>query len=198
MNALNLHALKLKSSISYAALSLALIAGMSSASAQTYLTPQQIVTVPAATQVTTHTVRTVQPLPGHRQQITTTRTVTQRVLPSSTAVIAGTVASTPQPLYDEVTPAQDVVATGPAYSRSLYDYAGPTYSRPIYDYSGPAYNYSRPLYDDVVTTRPASTMVIDNGSILATQPYVYRYVYQGNRILVVDPMTGEAVQTIPR
>src|ERR1700733_11832687 len=179
----------LKFSVSYAAfgtvLGLAMIAGASAASAQTYIGPQQVVTVPAATQVTTHTVRTVQPLPGRRQQVITTRTVTRRVLPGSAAIIAGSVPSYPQPLYDQVTPTEDVIATTPGYSRPLYDYAG----------SG--YNYSRPLYDDVVT-QPAAATVIDNGSILATQPYLYRYVYQSDRILVIDPATGDAIQSIPR
>ncbi len=55
---------------------------------------------------------------------------------------------------------------------------------------------SPPLYDQVVATRPAT--VIDNGSILATQPYIYRYVYQPDRILVIDPATGDAIQSIPR
>ena len=190
----------LKFSVSYAAfgtvLGLAMIAGASAASAQSYIGPQQVVTVPAATQVTTHTVRTVQPLPGRRQQVITTRTVTRRVLPGSAAIIAGSVPSYPQPLYDQVTPTEDVIATTPGYSRPLYDYAGSgyNYSRPLYDYSGPV---SRPLYDEVVT-QPAAATVIDNGSILATQPYLYRYVYQSDRILVIDPATGDAIQSIPR
>ncbi len=191
----------LKFSVSYAAvgaaLGVALIAGASAASAQTYISPQQVVTVPAATQVTTHTVRTVRALPGRRQQVITTRTVTRRVLPGSTAVIAGSVAA--HPIYDQVTPVQDVRATAPGYSRPLYDYAGSGFntSRPLYDYAGSHYNYSRPLYDEVVT-QPAAATVIDNGSILATQPYLYRYVYQSDRILVIDPATGDAIQSIPR
>jgi hypothetical protein len=172
----------LKSSVSLAAvaaaLGVALIAGASAASAQTYISPQQVVTVPAATQVTTHTV-------------------TQRVLPGATAVVAGSVAA--HPIYEQVTPVQDVLATAPGYSRPPYDDAGSGYNtaRPVYDYAGSGYNYSRPLYDEVVT-RPAAATVIDNGSILATQPYLYRYVYQSDRILVIDPATGEAIQSIPR
>jgi hypothetical protein len=177
-----------------AALGLAMVAGASAANAQTYIGPQQVVTLPAATQVTTHTVRTVQPLPGRRQEVTTTRTVTRRVLPGSTAVVAGSVVTSPQPLYDQATPVEDMVTT-PGYSRPLYDYAGPRYARPAYDYSGSV--YSRPLYDEVATP-PAATTVIDNGSILATQPYLYRYVYQPDRILVIDPATGDAIQSIPR
>ncbi len=59
-------------------------------------------------------------------------------------------------------------------------------------------DYSRPLYDEVVATPPQSAPLIDNGSIIATQPYIYRYVYEPDRILVIDPATGNAIQSIPR
>ncbi len=36
------------------------------------------------------------------------------------------------------------------------------------------------------------------GDVVATQPYTYRYVYQPDRILVIDPVTGTAVRAIPR
>jgi hypothetical protein len=181
----------LYSSISYAALgtAFALVAGASAAHAQMVITPQ-----PLQTQtITTETTRTVRTLPGHppRHQMVTTRTVTQRVAPAPTTVIDRSVATYPQPVYDEVTPAPAVVATTPDYSRPVYDYA-----RPAYDYSRPAYDYSQPLYDTVATSPPST--VIDNGSILATQPYIYRYVYEPNRILVIDPATGNAIQSIPR
>ena len=162
----------LRSSTSYpalgAALGFALIAGASAANAQTVIAPQ-----PVATQtVTTETTRTVRTLPArmaHRQVITT-RTVTQRVVPAPTTVIDRSVATYPQPIYDEVAPAPAVVATSP--------------------------DYSRPLYDEVTTPLPAP--VIDNGSIVATQPYLYRYVYEPDRILVIDPATGNAIQSIAR
>jgi hypothetical protein len=179
----------LRSSISYAALGtavgFAVIAGAAAANAQTVITPQ-----PVAMQTITTETRTVRTVPAHtvRRQVITTRTVTQRVVP--TTVIGRSVATYPQPIYDEVVPAAApaVVATTPDYSRPLYN----DYSRPLYN----NYNYSRPLYDEVVATPPAS--VIDNGSILATQPYIYRYVYEPNRILVIDPATGNAIQSIPR
>jgi hypothetical protein len=161
----------LRSSISYtalgAALGFALIAGGSAANAQTMITPQ-----PVATQTVTTETRTVRTLPAHtaRRQVITTRTVTQRVMPAPT-VINRSVATYPQPIYDEVVPpAPAVVATSP--------------------------DYSRPLYDEVTTPLPAP--VIDNGSIVATQPYLYRYVYEPDRILVIDPATGNAIQSIAR
>jgi hypothetical protein len=188
----------LRSSTSYATLGaafgLALIAGTSVASAQTYVTSQPATTITTVTR----TVRTVPVRTWHRQvwhrQVITTRTVTQRVVPATT-VINRSVAANPQPLYDQVTPAPAVVATSPDYSwRDSWRYRD--YRRPLYDYAPAAYDYSRPLYDTVAATPSAA--VIDNGSVLSTQPYLYRYVYLSDRILVIDPATGDAIQTIPR
>lgn len=186
----------LRSSTSYATLGaafgLALIAGTSVASAQTYVTSQPATTITTVTR----TVRTVPVRTWHRQVITT-RTVTQRVVPATT-VINRSVAANPQPLYDQVTPAPAVVATSPDYSwRDSWRYRD--YGRPLYDYAPAApaaYDYSRPLYDTVAATPSAAA--IDNGSVLSTQPYLYRYVYLSDRILVIDPATGDAIQTIPR
>jgi hypothetical protein len=166
---------------------LALVAG--AANAQTVITSQ-----PAAQTVTTETTtRSVRTLPAHsaRRQVVTTRTVTQRIVPAPTTVIDRRAAAMtyPRPIYDEVVPAPAVTAPQPVYSEAL----PPTMvATPIY--SPPA--YSPPLYDEVVATRPAT--VIDNGSFVAGQPYMYRYVYQPNSILVIDPATGDVVQTIPR
>jgi hypothetical protein len=166
-----------RSSISYAALGVALgfalVAGASVANAQTVITPQ-----PVPMQTVTTVTRTVHTVPAHwaHRQVITTRTVTQRVVPAPTAIINRSVATYPQPLYDEVAPGPAVVATSPDYSRPVYD--------------------SRPLYDTAVAPPPAP--IVDNGSILATQPYIYHYVYEPGRILVIDPATGTAIQSIPR
>ena len=45
---------------------------------------------------------------------------------------------------------------------------------------------------------PARPPVVENGAVVATEPYIYRYVYEPDRILVIDPSTGVAVQSIPR
>jgi hypothetical protein len=73
-------------------------------------------------------------------------------------------------------------------SQLLYDYAAtaPVVSAP---YSA---HYSRPLYD-VVGTPVAQTV----GATMNVAP-LYRYVYQSDRILVVDPGTGVVIQAIPR
>jgi hypothetical protein len=199
----------------YAAVGLALAIGAPAAHAQTVITAQpapaviaqpRLVTVPAGTETiqTIQTVRTVRaaPLPPVRRQIVTTRTITRRVMPAASAVVAGTVAAAPQPLYDVApaavaTPAADIYpAPGYGYSRGypapVYGYStGPLYDAapapvppaPVYDYSN--YGYSTPVYDVVAAP-------------VATQPVIYRYVYEPDRILVIDPVTGIAVQAIPR
>jgi hypothetical protein len=199
----------------YAAVGLALAIGAPAAHAQTVITAQPapaviaqppIVTVPAGTETiqTIQTVRTVRaaPLSPVRRQIVTTRTITRRVMPAAPAVVAGTVAAAPQPLYDVApaavaTPAADIYpAPGYGYSRGypapVYGYStGPLYDAapapvppaPVYDYSN--YGYSTPVYDVVAAP-------------VATQPVIYRYVYEPDRILVIDPVTGIAVQAIPR
>jgi hypothetical protein len=199
----------------YAAVGLALAIGAPAAHAQKLITTQPapaviaqppIVTVPAGTETiqTIQTVRTVRaaPLPPVRRQIVTTRTISRSVMPAVPAVVAGTVAAAPQPLYDVApaavaTPAADIYpAPGYGYSRGypapVYGYStGPLYDAapapvppaPVYGYSN--YGYSTPVYDVVAAP-------------VATQPVIYRYVYEPDRILVIDPVTGIAVQAIPR
>jgi len=180
----------------------------------------RLVTVPAAPVVqqaemiqTIQTVRTVRaaPLPPVRRQIVTTRTITRRVMPAAPVVVAGTVAA-PQPLYDVapaavVTPAADIYPA-PAYGYSrgypapvygystppLYDAApAPVPPAPVYGYS--SYGYSTPVYD-VAPAAVAPAPVF--AAPVATQPVIYRYVYEPDRILVIDAITGVAVQAIPR
>jgi len=137
-----------------------------------------VVTMPAET-VQTTTVRTVRrvPLRSARHEVITTRTVTRRVVPTTT-VIARTIPAAPQPLYDEVVPAP-VASTAPP----LYDAVAPAaVAPPLYDVAAPAAVAPPPLAGDVV----------------ATAPYNYRYVYQPDRILVIDPATGIAIRAIPR
>lgn len=184
----------------YTALGLALAAGAPAAHAQTVITrqivdqpvetvitqrptgtviaEQPLVTLPAGAvlqpeTVTTETVRTTRPAPRYRaarRQVVTTRTVTRRVFAAPT-VIARAVPATPQPLYDEAMPAS-MTST----------------ATPLYDEVTPAPDAT------VVGTTPVMT----NGATVATDPYIYRYVYQPDRILVIDPATGIAVQSIPR
>jgi hypothetical protein len=197
----------------YAAFGLALAIGAPAAHAQTLITTQPapaviaqppMVTVPAGTETiqTIQTVRTVRaaPVPPVRRQVVTTRTITRRVMPAAPAVVAGTVAAAPQPLYDVapttvVTPAADIYpAPAYGYSTPVYDAApAPVPPASVYGYS--SYGYSTPIYD-VAPAAVAPAPVV--AAPVATQPVIYRYVYEPDRILVIDPITGVAVQAIPR
>jgi hypothetical protein len=125
---------------------------------------------PAETIQTVQTMRTVRAAPLPRRQVVTTRTMTRRVIPAAPAAVAGTVPAAPAPLYDTAVP-----AAMPA---------------PAYDYADTA-DYGAPLYD----VAPAAPVV---AAPVATAPVIYRYVYEPDRILVIDPITNIAVQAIPR
>ncbi len=174
----------MKFSLGSTALGLVLAAIASAASAQTVITRQVVdpplVTVPAATVQpaqtirTTETTRTVRPASrAARRQIIATRTVTrERVIPAPT-VVARTVTAT-RPLYDTVAPAAVVTSSDDDYAPGLYD---------------------------VVTTPPVSSAPVVATRVVQDQyttPYFYRYVYEPDRILVIDPNTGVAVQSLPR
>ena len=165
-------------SISYTALALALAASTTAANAQTVITRQisdppvetVITQQPVQTVQTTETVQTVRPAsrPGVRRQVVTTRrtVVSQRVVPTQivptqtvvTPPVAATVATYPQPLYDEA---------------------------PLYDQVGPA----RTVDDTTVLGAP---------SVAGTAIPLYRYIYEPDRILVIDPTTNIAIQALPR
>jgi hypothetical protein len=131
---------------------------------------QTVITAPAQTvQTTTETVRTVRPARHMaRREVVTTRTVTRQVMPSST-VYARTAPLASQPLYDEVAPAPLAAEAG----------------------------YQPPLYDSAVLPTAAPGPNWD-GSGGVTSPYIYRYVYEPDRILVIDPNTNITVQALPR
>jgi hypothetical protein len=176
---------------------LALVIGASAAQAQTVITgpvvgqpvgtvvaaPAATVAQPAETIQTIETIRTVRaaPLRPVRRQIVTTRTITRRVIPAAPAVVAGTVTAAPQPLYDTAVPAAVPARAG-------------IYAAPAYDYANYA-DYDAPLYD----VAPAATVArLVVAAPVATAPVIYRYVYEPDRILVIDPTTNIAVQAIPR
>jgi hypothetical protein len=178
---------------------LALVIGASAAQAQTVITgpvvgqpvgtviaaPAATVVPPAETIQTIQTVRTVRaaPLPPVRRQVVTTRTITRRVVPAAPAVVAGTVAAAPQPLYDTAVPAAVPARAGIYAAPGYYDYA---------DYA----DYDAPLYDVAPAAAVAPGPVV--AAPFATAPVIYRYVYEPDRILVIDPTTNIAVQAIPR
>jgi hypothetical protein len=167
----------MRNTISYAAALTALglaVAGPTAAKAQTVISGQPVETVitqqPVQTvQTTTETVRTVRP--GARP------TVRKRVVTTTRQTVVSQRTVAPQPLYDVVPPA-------PLATR--------TYAAPLYGTVAP------PLYD---TVAPVPT--VDDTYINALPPAgaaipVYRYVYEPDRILVIDPTTNIAIQAIPR
>lgn len=199
--------------ISYTALAVALLAGASAASAQTLIAEQPGGAVivreqPVRTVETVRTVRTVEPArtmksrhaarkaPARVVTTTTTRTIVRdRVVRGPTVIAPAPVTTIAQPTYSDVAPAP-VVADMP-YSRPLYDVAPgavlaePAYSRPLYNVAAP-----------VVAPAPFVGAAPAIGAAPAAQSGMpipgYRYVYEPDRILVIDPYTNIAVQAIPR
>ena len=164
------------SSAALAALCLSLVAGSTAANAQTVITRdisgqpvETVITQPVQT-VTTETTRTVRPNGRVRERrvVTTTR----RTVVNQAAVPA-------QPLYDVVTPPAPFVAPAPVVTTRTY---------------------GRPLYDMVAAPTVDDTMI--NAAVAPIAPAsavpAYRYVYEPDRILVIDPVTNIAVQSIPR
>ena len=158
------------------ALGVAVAVGPTAANAQTVISDQPVETVITQQPVqqtvqTTETVRTVRP--GARP------VVRKRVVTTTRQTVVSQRALAPQPLYDVVPPAPAPVVTR-TYAPPLYDTVAP----PIYDTAAPA-----PTVDDTyVNALPPAG---------AATP-VYRYVYEPDRILVVDPVTNIAIQAIPR
>ena len=192
--------------ISYTALGIALLAGASAANAQTLIADQPGAVIvreqPARTVETVRTVRTVEPArtmkshhvarraPAKVVTTTTTRTIVRDRVVRGPTVIAPAPAT-----YSDMAPAP-VVADMP-YSRPLYDVAPgavlaePAYSRPLYNVAAP-----------VVAPAPFVGAAPAIGAAPAAQSGMpipgYRYVYEPDRILVIDPYTNIAVQAIPR
>jgi hypothetical protein len=157
------------------ALGLAVAAGPTVANAQTVISDQPVETVITQQPVqqtvqTTETVRTVRP--GARP------VVRKRVVTTTRQTVISQRAVAPQPLYDVVPPA-------PLATR--------TYAPPLYDTVAP------PLYDTVAPVPTVDDTYINNAVPAAGAAYpIYRYVYEPDRILVIDPATNITIQAIPR
>jgi hypothetical protein len=154
----------MRSSISYAALAVALAAGTTAANAQTVIPGQPVETVitqPPAQSVTTETVQTVRPATRTaRRQVVTTR----RIVTTTTPAPMATIAANPQPFYGRA---------------------------PLYDTVAPPAT----LDETVLNAQPVGTTTVPVATTVAP---AYRYVYEPDRILVVDLTTGITVQALPR
>jgi hypothetical protein len=75
-----------------------------------------------------------------------------------------------------------------------------TYPQPLYDVATPLYNSvpaaSPSLFDTTVPV--ADTMAPAYSGAVNNPIPTYRYVYEPDRILVIDPATNVAIQAIPR
>jgi hypothetical protein len=173
------------------AFAVTVVAGACSANAQTVIAQEGVVTVPttavvtqpvaAAPVETIETVRTVQSItsPRHRhvsrhsrdrtvRRVTTTRTIVRER-------VAPAVAAVPRPVATAV-----VAAPAPA--------APLAYPAPLYDVVPAAPAVAAPIVQPVAAAPVAIGMPVP----------AYRYVYQPDRILVIDANTGIAVQALPR
>jgi hypothetical protein len=161
------------------ALGLTVAVGPTVANAQTVISDQPVETIitqqPVQTVQTTETTRTVRPgaRPIVRKRVVTT---TRQTVVSQRAVAA-------QPLYDVVPPAPLATRT---YAPPLYDNVAPPLVAP-------------PLYDTVAPVPTVDDTYINNAVPAAGAAYpIYRYVYEPDRILVIDPATNITIQAIPR
>jgi hypothetical protein len=171
-----------------AALGLTLVAA---APAVAQMSP--VVTAPAAPTVTeapsaqtagvATTTRTTRPVARRaagrtagRRSVATRRTyASDRAVPAAARPAAAVAAAAPAPDYD-----YGDVAPAPA---------------PVVSYGAPVYDIDQaPVGAPVGVVAPAA------GPAVPVAPAVpaYQYIYQSDRILVVDPVTGIAMQALPR
>jgi hypothetical protein len=100
--------------------------------------------------------------------------VTERVVPALAMVAPPAVEAVAPPTYTDVAQGPPV-APAPAYPQRLYDVVTPA---PVV----------------LPPAAPVGGAMFGAGTAVPT----YRYVYEPDRILVIDPYTNIAVQAIPR
>ena len=127
------------------------------------------VTAPVETVETVRTVTTTEPRRVHRRVVHPRPVDRVTTVTRTTTVRPGVVAAAP--VYDEL-------MRGPR----LYDVATPAAVAPVAQPAIPAARV------------PGATTAVGGPVVMPT----YRYVYQPDRILVIDPYTNIAVQAIPR
>jgi hypothetical protein len=164
----------------FAAFVALMFASASGADAQTVIAQDGVVPIPATTVVTqpvavapVETVRTTRSVtvPRHRYVSRRPRRHTVRRVTTTRTIVRQAVA--PATAAVVATPA---VAAVPAYSGPLYNAVPPA--------PPPAMSVVQPIAAAPVAVAPPVP--------------VYRYVYEPDRILVIDPNTGIAVQALPR
>lgn len=179
---------------------------------ETVVAPQPVVVAPAAAAIVTppavRTVRTVTTTTAAhpvRNPLVRRRVAVTRHIPATRhPYVTGRVA--PATTTTTTTVATTMPAPAPYVGRPVYD--RPVYDRPVYDaVAAPPPATVQPYdteaaYNDTVV-HPAAPAIIPAATAPAAVPVgpvvpAYRYVYQDDRILVIDPNTGIAVEALPR
>src|SRR6202012_3616908 len=94
--------------------------------------------------------------------------------------------------HQVVTTKRTVTTTTPAPVATIAANPQPVYEQaPLYDTVAPPAT----LDETVLNAQPVGTMTVP---VATTAAPAYRYVYEPDRILVVDPTTGITVQALPR
>jgi hypothetical protein len=184
----------MRAHVACTALGVTLAAAIPAAHAQTVYDPAETEVVPAAPEIVAppvlRTVRTV--------TTTTTTHALRRPLVRRRAVIRHNYVTSgvaPATTTTTTTVATMAQAPAPYASGPLYDTVVPPATVEPYD--------TVPLYDTVAPPAPPAVIPADTVPAGAAVPAgiavpAYRYVYQDDRILVIDPSTGIAVEAIPR
>jgi hypothetical protein len=145
--------------------------GLAVAAGPTIANAQTVISdQPVETVITQQPVQTVQTTETVRTVRPGARPIERkRVVTTTRQTVVSQRSVAPQPLYDVVPPA-------PVVTRS--------YAPPLYDAVAPG-----PTVDDTyINAVPPAGVAIP----------IYRYVYEPDRILVIDPATNIAIQAIPR
>jgi len=167
---------------------LALVIGASAAQAQTVITGplwgQPVGTVAAPAIVAPAPVMTAPAVVQPAETIQTIQTIR-------------TVRAAPPPVRRQIvttrTITRRVIQAAPAVVAGTV--AAATVPAPAYDYTDSA-DYGGPIYDVAPAATVAPALIV--AAPVAPAPVIYRYVYEPDRILVIDPTTNIAVQAIPR
>lgn len=193
------------SSIGYLALATILAGSAGAAQAQTIFDPatsspppETIVTQPVQIERTTETVQTVRPARVTRA-VRTTRAVHTTQAVHTTASrrklqrqISRTESFRPQVVTTRQTVVNERIVPVPTMvTPSIAGTTVATYPQPLYAAPAPLYDQAAPgptVYDTAIAAPPA----------LGTAIPTYRYVYEPDRILVIDPATNIAIQALPR
>jgi hypothetical protein len=146
--------------------------GLAVAAGPTVASAQTIISDQPVETVITQPVQTIQTTETVRTVRPGTRIERKRVVTTTRRTVVSQRTMAAQPLYDVVPPAPAPVVTR-------------TYTPP-------------PLYDVVAPAPVAEDTVVAPLPPAVTPIPVYRYVYEPDRILVVDPVTNIAIQAIPR